>query len=354
MSQVVALAEADETCGTKAATLGRLQRAGVHVPNGVVVRSPAKAGWQGPLLARLGTGPFAVRSSTHVEDGKEASFAGQLLTLLDVERRELPAAVLAVEQSTRAGWVGAYATGHGQPPPTSCPVLVQDMICPRTGGVLFTADAATIIEGVTGSGQPVVDGTASPERWIVDARPRRVQRAGDGSSVLTVDEVQQVADVAGQVVEVLGGNQDIEWAIVGDDIVVLQSRPITAASPPADAPRGAAAPGGLSGTPASPGIGRGPIRMVGSLDDLPHVANGDVLICRCTSPAWTPALLRAAAVITEVGGMLSHAAIVAREFGIPAVVAVPDAMTKLPDGSTVQVDGTTGVITPLEPTSGVS
>ena len=211
------------------------------------------------------------------------------------------------------------------------------MVRPRAGGVLFTADAAMsdapmVLECVTGSGQ----------------------RAGDGSRVLTVDEVQQVADVAGQVIEVLGRSQDIEWALVGDDIVVLQSRPITATSPPADVPQHSAGPGALSGTPASPGIGRGPIGVVGSLDDLPRVADGDVLLCRSTSPAWTPALLRAAAIITEVGGMLSHAAIVAREFGIPAVVAVADAMTRLPDGSRVQVDGTTGVITPLEPTAGVA
>lgn len=103
MRLLVALTEADESCGAKAATLGRLRRAGVHVPDGAVIRTPAEKGWQAPLLARVGSGPFAVRSSTHVEDGRQASFAGQLLTLLDVERGALPAAVLAVERSTRRG-----------------------------------------------------------------------------------------------------------------------------------------------------------------------------------------------------------------------------------------------------------
>lgn len=354
MSHAVALAEADESCGAKATTLGRLRRAGVSVPDGVVVRTPAGAGWQAPLLARLGGGPFAVRSSARFEDGAATSFAGQLLTLLDVERGELAAAVLAVERSTRRGWVGTYATGHGQPPPTSCPVLVQDMLRPRAGGVLFTSELTTpnapmMIECVTGSGKPVVDGTALPERWIVEAQPRRLQRAGDGSGVLSVGDVRRVVDAARQVVAVLGHGQDIEWALVGDVVLVLQSRPITATSPSADnAIR--AVPGRLSGTPASPGVARGPIRIVASLDDLPRVADGDVLVCRATAPAWTPALLRATAIITEVGGMLSHAAIVAREFGVPAVVAVPNAMTRLPDGSTVQVDGTSGLITPLQPT----
>jgi pyruvate,water dikinase len=70
-----------------------------------------------------------------------------------------------------------------------------------------------------------------------------------------------------------------------------------------------------------------------------------VLVCRTTSPAWTPLLARARAVVTEIGGMLAHAAIVAREFGIPAVVAAPGAMTTLADGQRVVVDGGAGTVT---------
>ena len=101
----------------------------------------------------------------------------------------------------------------------------------------------------------------------------------------------------------------------------------------------------LRGTPASPGIAVGPVRIITGLDGFDQFCPGDVLVCRTTSPAWTPLLARATAVVTEIGGMLAHAAIVARELGIPAVVAAPGAMTMLADGQQVVVDGSAGTVT---------
>ena len=75
---------------------------------------------------------------------------------------------------------------------------------------------------------------------------------------------------------------------------------------------------------------------------------GDILVCPYTDPAWTPLLRIAAGVVTEIGGVLSHAAIVARELGIPAVLGVPDATTTLHDGSTITVDGAAGTVTTPE------
>lgn len=98
------------------------------------------------------------------------------------------------------------------------------------------------------------------------------------------------------------------------------------------------------GTPASPGRRTGPVTVVRNLDDFPRFRRGDVLVCRATSPAWTPLLALASAVVTETGGILAHAAVVAREFGIPAVLAVDDAMRLLDDAATVVVDGDLGVV----------
>lgn len=84
--------------------------------------------------------------------------------------------------------------------------------------------------------------------------------------------------------------------------------------------------------------------VVRNLDDFPRFRRGDVLVCRATSPAWTPLLALASAVVTETGGILAHAAVVAREFGIPAVLAVDDAMRLLDDAATVVVDGDLGVV----------
>lgn len=100
----------------------------------------------------------------------------------------------------------------------------------------------------------------------------------------------------------------------------------------------------LTGIGASPGTARGTARTVHSLDEFPAVNRGDVLVCRTTDPAWTPLFGVVAAVITETGGMLSHAAIVAREYGIPAVLGIPEALTRITAGTTLEVDGTHGTV----------
>ncbi|WP_433063719.1 PEP-utilizing enzyme [Dactylosporangium sp. CS-033363] len=102
----------------------------------------------------------------------------------------------------------------------------------------------------------------------------------------------------------------------------------------------------VAGVPCSPGRARGPARTLRSPDEFHRFQRGDVLVCRTTDPAWTPLFRLAAAVVTETGGVLSHAAIVAREFGIPAVAGARDATVKLADGVVVTVDGTAGEVLP--------
>ncbi|NUT32517.1 MAG: hypothetical protein HOV79_05520 [Hamadaea sp.] len=102
----------------------------------------------------------------------------------------------------------------------------------------------------------------------------------------------------------------------------------------------------LTGTPGSHGIARGPARVVRGPGDFARVRRGDILVCSHTDPAWTTLLHLAAGVITETGGILSHAAIVARERRIPAVLGVRDATARIPDGGTVVLDGAAGTVTP--------
>lgn len=111
----------------------------------------------------------------------------------------------------------------------------------------------------------------------------------------------------------------------------------------------AAEAGAVTGVPASPGRARGPARLVRSVDDFGRLRPGDVLVCRTTDPAWTPLFHLAAAIVTETGGLLSHAAIVARECRIPAVVGAADAMSLLEDGAPVLVDGALGTVTGATP-----
>jgi pyruvate,water dikinase len=106
-------------------------------------------------------------------------------------------------------------------------------------------------------------------------------------------------------------------------------------------------PGEIAGTPISPGIIRGRIKVLHSADEKP-LLRGEILVARATDPGWTPLFINAAAVILEVGGMLQHGALVAREYGLPCVSGVANATNLWPDGTLVEIDGAAGVIRVLE------
>lgn len=354
------LGDADERCGRKAATLGVLLRNGFAVPPGFVITDPDDDRWTQHLaesLVDLGPGPYAVRSSALTEDGTDASFAGQLHTTLQVPSAgAVIDAVARTAASGRAAAPMAYASRlGGRPTAEVCPVLVQQMITPDSAGVLFTRHPVTgakqtVIEAITGLGDGLADGSVTPERWTVDDAAV-LRDAGPASPVLTAKEVRDLAALGRRIEALLASPQDIEWAVADGQVWVLQARPITAV----DAPHRAAAivPRDsevlVTGTAASPGVASGEPKIITGLDDFARFAAGDVLVCRTTSPAWTPLLARAAAVVTETGGMLAHAAIVAREFGIPAVLAADDAMTLLTGRGTVVVDGSRGLVASAVP-----
>ncbi len=100
----------------------------------------------------------------------------------------------------------------------------------------------------------------------------------------------------------------------------------------------------LRGRPASHGEVTGTARVILSLDDIGTFKPGDILVTIATSPAWTPLMHAAGGIVTETGGTLSHAAIVSREYGIPAVVAIPDVTKKIKNGQVIRVNGTQGLV----------
>jgi pyruvate,water dikinase len=108
----------------------------------------------------------------------------------------------------------------------------------------------------------------------------------------------------------------------------------------------AVAEGAIIGQPASPGRATGPVRIVHGPDDFDRFQPGEVLVARATAPAWTPLFARAVGVVTDGGTLAAHASLVAREYGIPAVVATGDATTRLRDGQVVSVDGGAGTVHP--------
>jgi pyruvate,water dikinase len=221
--------------GHKAANLAVLRRAGLPVPDGVVV--PALDGTADAVLAELvaavgawGDVPLAVRSSGAAEDSPQASFAGLYTTVLDVRgEAALREAVARCRASAAAPRVGAYA---GPGPAPAVAVLVQPMVAAVAAGVAFTADPVTgdrgvvVVDAAQGVGERLVSGAVTPERWEVRDAPQR--RSPEAVGVIDAGTAATVADLARRAERVLGRPQDVEWAVTADgDVVVLQSRPIT-------------------------------------------------------------------------------------------------------------------------------
>src|SRR5581483_9493848 len=136
------------------------------------------------------------------------------------------------------------------------------------------------------------------------------------------------------------------WAMSGSDVYVVQSRPVTtlASAPATAAAADVPAEVLVRGLAASPGTAAGAVRMLTSPAEGKRLVDGEVLVTTMTNPDWVPTIRRAAAVVTESGGMTCHAAIVARELRVPCIVGARGAMTKLRGGEIVTVDGTKGEV----------
>jgi pyruvate,water dikinase len=330
--------------------------------------------------------PAAVRSSATAEDTEAASFAGMNETFLNVRGAD------GVLDAVRRCWSSLFGArtifyrakrGFGQAD-MDIAVVVQKQIDARRAGVMFTIDPATgetdrlVIEGSFGLGESVVGGTVSPDRYVVEKEslailrreihPKEVaiEALPDGGtkvrelsdeealrSTLSDEEVRAVAELGRTVEAHYGSPQDTEWAIDADGkIWMLQSRPVTAAGGEAlgeaagvDGGEAAAKANVLvRGLGAAPGQASGRVRILRALSEAEGFEDGDVLVTRMTAPDWVPLMRRAAAIVTDSGGMTCHAAIVSRELGIPCVVGTQNGTTELRDGLLVTVDATHGTV----------
>src|SRR5712692_638557 len=230
--------QAPALAGNKAATLAVLRRAGFEVPPGVVVTTDLLSGGGDELPAGvraalsevpdlLGPGPWAVRSSNTAEDSAQASFAGQFETVLNVGSRGLAGAVLHCWRSRLTDRVSAYGGHRGA---GSMAVLIQPMIAADAAGVAFTADPVSghpriVIEAVEGLGERLVSGATTPERWTVEEDGS--VEAPSLAVALDAEKARAIGHLARRVEEHLSHPQDIEWAIAGGSLWLLQARPIT-------------------------------------------------------------------------------------------------------------------------------
>jgi phosphohistidine swiveling domain-containing protein len=219
--------------GGKAYNLGCLAAAGLRVPPGVVVLTPEAAAAVPRAVAGL-EGPFAVRSSGAAEDLAGASFAGQYETVLEVSREDLPEAVQRVFASAGARRVAAYraALANEAEPAAGMAVLVQSMVAADAAGVAFTADPMTgnrdvaVVTAVRGLAEALVGGEAVGDEWVVRGEHAGRRRRTEG--VIGADEALAVAAMARRAEAIFGTPQDVEWAIAGGELFMLQARPMTA------------------------------------------------------------------------------------------------------------------------------
>ena len=350
-------------------------------------------------LAGPGGDPsFAVRSSATAEDLPDASFAGQQETFLNISGIDaILTAIREVFASLYNDRAIAYRVHHAFEHDTvALSAGVQRMVRSDVGasGVMFTMDTesgftdAVFITSSYGLGEAVVQGAVNPDEFYVykpalrAGRPAILKRGIGGKATkmvyaadrtvgkttefvdvpdadrrllsLTDAEVTELARQALAIEDHYGRPMDIEWGKDGIDsqLYILQARPETVQSRQAAgsvqryriADRG---PVLIEGRAIGQKIGAGQVRVLRSLDSMHQFMPGEVLVADMTDPDWEPIMKRASAIVTNRGGRTCHAAIIARELGIPAVVGTGGATRELADGRSVTVscaEGDTGFV----------
>ena len=351
------------------------------------------------LTAEAGTAEvsWAVRSSATAEDLPDASFAGQQETFLNVEGLDnIKHRIKEVFASLFNDRAISYRVHQGfEHRNVALSAGIQRMVRSdlAASGVMFTLDTesgfrdAVFITSSYGLGEMVVQGAVNPDEFYVHkptlaaGRPAILRRsvgdkairmvydgvAGTKSPVRTEDvpeadrllfsitdaEIEQLARQAVLIEQHYGRPMDIEWAKDGNDgkLYVVQARPETVQSRSGNVieryvlrEKG---PVLTTGRSIGSRIGAGAAKIVSSIADMHRVEAGDVLITDMTDPDWEPVMKRAAAIVTNRGGRTCHAAIIARELGVPAVVGCNDATEVVKDGQLVTVscaEGDTGLI----------
>jgi pyruvate, water dikinase len=320
--------------------------------------------------------PFvAVRSSATAEDLPEASFAGQQESFLNIRGNE------KLVKTIKKCWASLYTSraifyrekNNFPHDKVLISVIVQKMVNSKKAGVMFSANPSTnnrseiMIEAGWGLGEYVVLGKINPDVYIIDKETleikttklsrkklklirnpetgenleKKIPEEEQELQVLTKAEINELASLAKKSEDHYKKPQDMEFA-VDDKVYIVQSRPVTTLK---EEVKGEELKGEVlvEGLSASPGIGIGVVRLV-TEENMHDFKKGDVLVTEMTNPTMVPIMQKAAAIVTNEGGMTSHAAIVSRELGTPCIVGTENATKELHDGLIVTVDSIHGKV----------
>ena len=337
--------------------------------------------------------PFvAIRSSATAEDLPNASFAGQQESYLNISGA---ADVVNRVQQCYSSLFTDRATyyRHKQHFPhekVALSAAVQMMVFSKASGIMFSVNVANgdpskiVIDSIYGLGEYIVLGKVTPNHFVVDKQSMKIddktivkqtiqlERVEDGGTVeeavpeelqdkqvITDEQVIELAGYAKEIERHYGCYMDMEFALDKNTnkLWIVQARPETVWSQKKNEKKNAGdenvvaeadAEVAVRGLPASPGLTSSVVHVIDSPDDIDQFKTGEVLVTLMTSPDWVPAMKKAAAIVTNNGGMTCHAAIVSREMQIPCIVGTKSrgaaATDELKTGDVVTVDATNGTV----------
>ncbi|EKD99534.1 MAG: hypothetical protein ACD_22C00237G0014 [uncultured bacterium] len=318
----------------------------------------------------------AVRSSATAEDLPDASFAGQQETFLNIKGAK------DVVKYTQKCWASLFEAraifyrtqqnySHFK---VGIAVPIQLMVQSEVSGIMFTVNPITnntsevAIEAGFGLGQTIVSGEVTPDQYVIDKKTTEIRskhlakqtwqltlagktpvsKAYQESQKLSDKQIVDLAELGIEIEEHYGRPQDIEWGMEKKRLYIVQSRPVTTLVPTKKKTQKInpklVGKFLLEGLAASPGVASGPVKIIKKASEINRVKEGDVLVASMTNPDYVPAMKRACAILTDQGGRTSHAAIVSRELGIPAVVGSGMATKILKTGEIITVDGSNGQV----------
>lgn len=336
------------------------------------------------LSGRFKKAEVAVRSSATAEDLPGMSFAGQQATFLNIKGES------NLQIAVRDCWASlftprsVYYRVHNKikHENVGISVIVQKMIQSEVSGIMFSVDPVNnykdriVIDAVWGLGEMIVQGSYVPDHYVVQKesfsilykevnRQEKFLSKRNGKTEefnlketywdkvkLNDDEIIALAKIGQKLQDHYYFPQDIEWAREKGKLYIVQTRPVTTLGNRRQVTGDRKNITSntysllpiLKGIPASPGIGTGEVKILKTPKEIDRIRKGDVLVAPMTSPDYVPAMKKARAIITDEGGMTSHAAIVSREMGVPCVVGTKKATKELKDGQIVTVNGKTGEI----------
>jgi pyruvate, water dikinase len=326
----------------------------------------------------------AVRSSATAEDLPTASFAGQQATFLNVtgEANLLEKIKEAWASLFTARAIFYRAINKFDHFKVGIAIPVQRMVQSVLSGIMFTIDPVSndksklVIDAIWGLGEMIVQGAVTPDHYVLDKASLTIlskevntqekilsrvkgktmekvlpKQIGSRQKLLD-DQIIKLAHIGKNLENHYYFPQDIEWALEDGKLYIVQTRPVTTTgrrisdlgNQTIRNPKSEIRNLILTGGAASPGVASGPVKILHDPDEIHKIQTGDILVADMTNPDYVPAMKKAVAIVTERGGRTSHAAIVSRELGIPAVVGAKGIMNAVKDGIVITVNGTTGEV----------